>query len=64
LDKKPTDAECEQLRVPYHETKQEMKVKMKSFAYVPKENGGRDFNLILQEKPTFSSPDYFKTVFA
>lgn len=54
----------ESLKEPYHLQKKEMKIKMKSFAYVPSEHGGKDFLAKVQGVESFSDQQYFKTVFA
>lgn len=64
LPKKPTHAESEALKIPYFEQVKEMRDKMKSFAYVPAEHGGRDFKKMVPSNGTFSDGAFFKTIFA
>ena len=54
LPKKPTDAEIQALIEPYHISKKEQKQKLKSFAYIPSEHGGRDFKSKCMPEEHFS----------
>lgn len=62
--KKPDQPAIDNLMIPYFEQVNETKAKMKGFSYNPANDGKPDFkNKLKIEQQTFSSQDYFKTVF-